>query len=82
MITHDEERKHLDIKLVIELKVRCNKEVRKYLNDYITQNEQRNRDLARYLELQEKYEKAQFTFVKASEMQEYFRLNQKLSKGA
>lgn len=31
--------KYKDIKLVIELKVRCNKQVRNYINDYITQQE-------------------------------------------
>lgn len=81
MITYE------DIKVVISLKVRCNKEVRKYLNDYITQQEKLQdehealkKDVARYLELQQKFENANFSFVKEQDKQEYFRLNQKLSK--
>lgn len=92
MITHEEARKENN--LMMENHITLTKEKYQFIaeemvnrrtthykkiDDYITQNEQRDKNVARYLELQEKYEKAQFTFVKVSEMQEYFRLNQKLS---
>lgn len=44
---------HEDIKVVISLKVRCNKEVRKYLNDYIARQEKKDERAKKVEELKD-----------------------------
>lgn len=78
MITYE------DIKVVISIKVRCNKEVRKYLNDYITQqetlqteHEALKKDVARYFETRNRLKTI---LPNANDITEFWNLEDKLSK--